>query len=191
MDESNEGNDPVFERARAGDEAAIGDVISRHLPHLVTYVRLRTGQKLRDRESISDLVQSACREVLTDLPERSAPTSEDLRARLFQAAQRKVVDRARYWKAERRDRDREERLGDASLAPPHRDATPSQYLMAEEELERFERALAALSEDHREVVLLARVVGLGHAEIALVMNRTAEATRSLLARALTELTEHF
>ncbi len=45
-------------------------------------------------------------------------------------------------------------------------------------------ALAALPEDHREVITLARLVHLPHRVIAEVMERTEEATRKLLARAM-------
>ena len=44
-----------------------------------------------------------------------------------------------------------------------------------------------LPDDQREVILLARVVGLPHAIVAQEMGRTPAATRTLLSRALARL----
>jgi RNA polymerase sigma-70 factor, ECF subfamily len=59
--------------------------------------------------------------------------------------------------------------------------------VAAEELGRLEAAFARLDADYREVIVLARVVGLSHAEIAARMGRTESATWNLLARALAKL----
>ena len=65
--------------------------------------------------------------------------------------------------------------------------TPSRDAAAREELARAEAALARLSEEHREVIVLARIVGLSHAQIAEKLGTTEVATRSLLHRALARL----
>jgi RNA polymerase sigma-70 factor (ECF subfamily) len=59
--------------------------------------------------------------------------------------------------------------------------------MAREELATLERALAELPEDYRQVILLTRVMNLGHATVAEQMGRSETATRSLLHRALARL----
>lgn len=59
--------------------------------------------------------------------------------------------------------------------------------MAREELAALEKALGELPEDYREVILLARVMGLDHASVAAQMGRSETATRSLLHRALARL----
>ena len=68
-------------------------------------------------------------------------------------------------------------------------ATPSKELMGKEELERFETAFARMPEHQQQVILLSRVVGLSHKEIAETMERTESSTRNLLYRALAELAE--
>jgi RNA polymerase sigma-70 factor (ECF subfamily) len=65
--------------------------------------------------------------------------------------------------------------------------TPSRHAIGREELERLERAFAALPDDYRSVIVLARVHGLSHAEIAGRLGRTEPATRTLLSRALARL----
>lgn len=47
-----------------GDAEALEEFVTRHLPHLHAYVRLRMGPQLRLREATADVVQSVCREVL-------------------------------------------------------------------------------------------------------------------------------
>ena len=41
-------------------------LLEEHLPRLRAFIRLRTNQAIRARESCSDLVQSVCREVLEE-----------------------------------------------------------------------------------------------------------------------------
>ena len=178
------------------DSDAMGQTIADCLPQLIAYVRVHTGRELQAKESISDLVQSACREVLRAPPADALTNPDRLRAWLFQAAKQKILEKARYWRAAKRDPQREAAF---SLSEDDRKAlerayaafgTPSGGLRARDEIERLESALAELPEDYREVILLARIVGLPHADIAEAMGRSPEATRKLLARALTELTRH-
>ena len=51
-------------------------------------------------------------------------------------------------------------------------------------MQRLERAFAQLSDEHREVITLAKLVGLPHRDIAARMGRTEAASRVLLHRAL-------
>src|SRR5688500_18947507 len=57
----------MVEAAAGGDEAAAGRLLAEHLGGLRSFIRLRMGKALRERESCSDIAQSVCREVLWDL----------------------------------------------------------------------------------------------------------------------------
>ena len=59
--------------------------------------------------------------------------------------------------------------------------------MAKEELARLEAALTRLSGEHREVIVLARIVGLSPAQIGAQLGKSEGATRILLHRALARL----
>lgn len=112
------------------------------------------------------------------------------RAWLFTKALRKVQDRARYYKAQKRDAvleiDRSEE--DSSCHTYYADLlTPSRIAMGREELRRFEVAVGELPEEYREVISLVRIAGLSHREAALQMQRTEDSVRGLLRRALTQL----
>jgi len=204
--EGGEGDQPRLERlveeARGGDRQAIDALMSQHLDGLTSFVRLRLGDGLRRRETSLDLVQSVCREVLGDLDRFEYRGASSFRNWLYKRAETKIHGKARFWGREKRDMQREQRLSDltprgASAAELDQDerllaqlasfSSPSHQATAREELERVETAFASLAEDQREVILLARVVGLPHAEVAREMGRTPAATRTLLSRALARL----
>ncbi len=61
--------------------------------------------------------------------------------------------------------------------------------MLRETIDLIERAFEELPDDHRQVILLARLVGLSRKEIADEMGRSEVAVRNLLSRALSQLAE--
>lgn len=177
-----------FDAFRGGDERALERLIGAHLPGLRAFVRLRLGPTLRAKESGSDLVQSVCREVLQHMDRFQHHGEGAFRAWLYTTALRKISNRAEFYAAAKRDTGREQHASD--LGGVYRTlATPSQHAMGREALERIEAALDTLSEDHREVIVLTRVVGLTRAEVAERMQRSEASVRSLLTRALAELAE--
>jgi RNA polymerase sigma-70 factor (ECF subfamily) len=187
--------DALVGRALAGEGGALPRLIEHCLPGLRAWIRLQTGEALRAKESASDLAQSVCLELLQDLSSFEYRGEAAFRQWLYRAAERKIRDRARYWQAERRDVAREQRpraedeRADELLDCYATFCTPSRVAVAREELARIETAFAALSPEHREVILLARMLGLPHAEIAQRMHRSEGAVRVLLFRALAELAE--
>ncbi len=182
----------LVDRTTQGDAAAIETLLERHLPGLLAYVRLHAGEFLRRKEASQDLVQSVCREVLASVDRFEHRGEPAFRAWLFAKALGKIRDRQRYWLAARRDARRERDLpegtnavGRAAVQPAF--ASPSEVAIGEEEMRRLEDAFRELPEDYRQVITLARIVGLPHAEIAPQMGRSAAATRVLLYRALARL----
>ena len=75
--------------------------------------------------------------------------------------------------------------------PSAGDPTPSRAIRREERFDRLETAFDGLSPDHREVLRLSRLQGLSFTEIAERMNRSPDAVRKLLGRALDELRRSF
>ena len=185
-------------RARALDSEAVDELVHAHLDELRAFVRFQVDPRLRVRESVSDIVQSACREVLEDLPAFDDRGSGSFRAWLFTATLNKAREKGRRHRAQKRDlcRDRpvEDLAGgvDRSRGDVYRsllslDASPSEHAIARERLELLERAMDKLAPDERDVLLLSRVVGLTHREIAPRLGRTERAVRSLVTRASVRL----
>lgn len=184
--------DDLLRDASHGDPDALEALFQRHLPGVLAFVRASAGAGLLAREESLDLVQSACREVLRDRPSGGWDDEAGFRRWLYLAAERKILDRARYHGREKRGAGRagvslsEVELG--ALSQGWADlATPSANAIGREEVERLEGALERLSEADRRVILLARIVGLPHAAIAEELGTTEANARSALRRALARL----
>lgn len=181
----------LFDRATTGDPEALEALLERYLPQLHAFVHARLGPRLRARESTVDVVQSVCRQLLANRSLFDFRGEERFRAWLFRSALNKLREKHRRLKAERRSPGREERWHEdlaprelAVLAAPH---TPSEVAVGRETAAAVAAALDALSEEHREVITLARLVELPHRVIAELMDRSEDAVRQLLGRALLRL----
>jgi RNA polymerase sigma-70 factor (ECF subfamily) len=179
----------LIESAQRGDATALDALLGRYLPGLRAFVRLRAGPTVRAHESASDIAQSVCREVLQNLSTFKYGGETGFKHWLYATALRKLQKRDEHWRAQKREAARV--VGDEqALLDAYRNvSSPSRRAMAKEELARIEKAFDELGDDEREVITLARVVGLPHKEIAEAMGRTEGATRVLLHRALAKLAE--
>ncbi|MCK6445713.1 MAG: sigma-70 family RNA polymerase sigma factor [Planctomycetes bacterium] len=193
----NSSNEDRVRRASQGDVGAIDELLAQHLDGLRRYVRKHASPMVLARESSSDLVQSVCREVLRDLPKFEYRGEAAFRAWLFQTALRKLLDRHRFYRAEKRHPAHELAAADmsglsraelAGLASSL--GSPSGVAAHGEELERLDRALARLSDDDRALVRAVFVDGLSHADIAARLGISESASRKQLSRALARLSKH-
>ncbi len=171
---------------------ALDALIEEHLPSLNAYVRVRTGAKLGTKESISDLVQSTCREVLRTADKVPNVDEAGFKYWLFTMAERKILNKVRHWEAGKRDQGRE--AGGMSVVEGQRLMqsyggfhSPSHGAVLSDEIERVEGSMHKLPEDYREVIVLHHLVGLPHKEIAVAMDRSETAVRQLLSKALARL----
>jgi RNA polymerase sigma-70 factor, ECF subfamily len=183
------GDAHLFERATAGDADAMDQLLAQHLPQLHAFVRVRLGGAVRARESSMDVVQSVCRELLAAPGAFSFQGEERFRAWLFTAALNKIRDKQRFHGRDRRALGREQELVEDDAAWRHAASllTPSVDAIGGETARALAAAMAALAEEHREVITMARIVGLPHAVIAEAMGRSEQAVRQLLVRALLKL----
>lgn len=192
----------LAEALARGDGEALEALLHRHLPELRAFVRLRAGGLIRARESSSDIVQSVCREVLENVERFRYPSDAAFKQWLFKTALRKLTDRRDFYLAEKRDVLREvpidgahgggdgDGLAASRLLDTYRRFTaPGHRALVRDEIARVEAAFDELTEDEREVVTLAHLVGLSRAEIAEEMGRTPGAVRVLLHRALAKVVD--
>ncbi len=183
----------LAQEAARGDARAFESLLQCHMTDLQAFVRLRTGPMIRARESCSDIVQSVCREILEHADGFCHPREEAFKRWLFTTAQRKILQRQRYYKAEKRDEAREvllgdeEHIGSMSLGCHSSTGTPIRHAQAREEVQRIEASLEGLPDDYREVIWLAHVAGLGRKEIGEAMGRSEGAVRVLLHRAVARI----
>ena len=182
----------LVRRLADGDASAANALLERHMPGLRAWVRLNSGGVIQAQETPSDLCQSVCLEILANLDRFQYAGEGAFRVWLYTTASRKIKNRYKYWLAQKRDVHRQTPLEPATPSDDDADllhsyasiCTPSQDALAREEVGRIERAFATLSEDHRQVILLARIANLPHAEVAEQMGRSEGAVRALLFRAI-------
>lgn len=184
----------LVDRASRGDGVAVERLLELHLPGLEAYARAQVGRLVGERESASDLVQSACREVLEHIDRYRYDGEDGFKRWLYATVLRKIQDRHRYYKAEKRDAGREVRIDGGSASAPIEQlfagatsATPSRAASLRDEYARVERVLGGLPERHREAIRLAYLEELPHREIAARMGISEANARMLLSRALARL----
>jgi len=186
----------LSEAAAAGDRGALDALLEHFLPELRAFVRLRSSPMIRDQESSSDLVQSVCRELLENAERFRYADATAFKAWLFTSALRKIHNRNEYYLALKRDVGRNQ----AAEAPPDDTAadrrllevyqsfsTPSRRASLREEMERVEAAFDVLTDEQREVVVMAHLLGHSRAEIAEKLGKSEGAVRVILHRALARL----
>tara|TARA_R110002072_G_scaffold25443_6_gene85224 strand:+ start:186855 stop:187436 length:582 start_codon:yes stop_codon:yes gene_type:complete len=180
--------------ARAGDLAAMDRLLANHVPAIRAIVRLKAGPGLLGSESVSDLAQSVCREVLESLETFRERGDDGFRRWLHTLALRKLYDRQRRMLAAQRDVRREVAIDDAPSAwnaACRAFATPSQEAIGREAQQRVDAAFAQLDGEQQDVVTWVRFLGLSHAEVAQRLGKSETATRKILSRAILKLADAF
>ncbi len=165
------------------------------LPGLRAYVAQRAGHHLLEQESIDDIVQSACREALSqaDRLEKEDKQVEGSRAWLYWHATRKIIDKARQRQRKKRDPCRLESVSQESKRIAVDDLYrttmgPENRAIQREDLRRLDQAIEMLPEQYSLVIRLAYYEGLTREEIAQLMGRpSSDAAQSLLNRAIAKL----
>jgi RNA polymerase sigma-70 factor (ECF subfamily) len=175
----------IIRRAQEGDEDARDELFRRHYANLHAWVRLKQSDAGRRFESSADVVQSVFRVVLADLSRFEYRGANSFRNWLFQYALFRLRDRDRFCRAQRRDIGRQEAEPLSNLYGTI--CTASQVVDARQRVQQFEAAFAQLSPNDREIILLARIHGMPHAEVAERIGVSVAAARQALSRALVRL----
>lgn len=184
----------ILSRAQHGDEQAFGELVEAFWRRLELLVRYRLGPEARRGGDLDDILQETFIEAFKLLPCFSWTRHGCLFRWLGAIAEHKVQRAVRA----RVRRGREVSLSQPSPSsargrpievkwPLAHEASPSQQVLDDEMTERVERALACLSPDRREAVVLAYLYGMKIKEIAERMGRSPQAVALLVFRALRQL----
>lgn len=163
----------LMEEVRAGDLDAFRLLYDRHQRGVFTFLLRYLGY----RQLAEDLLQETFLRVFTHR-ERYRPTAR-FKTWLFTIARNLAIDQLRR-QGGRQEIESRESL--ELVADPG--ATPLQRAEAQELGERLRSAVMRLPPSQREVLLLSRVAGLNHEEIAELTGASPEAVRVTLHRAL-------
>lgn len=186
----------LLQRASHGDAVAVDALLERHLTGLRVYVKRNISPGLLAKESSSDVVQSVCREVLQHVDQFEYQGEAAFRNWLYQAALRKIIDRQRYYKAEKRDAGREVAPVTSTTMSAAEFAllassiqTPSRDAMMHEEVARLERGFNKLAPADQHIIRLVYIEGHTHAQVAEALGINEINSRKMLSRALARLSK--
>jgi RNA polymerase sigma-70 factor (ECF subfamily) len=188
-------HDPLADRVKAGDPAALAKFLEERRPALRAFVIRRLGTVLRGKLEPDDVLQDLAIKALRDLPQ--AGEMKDPFSWLCHLAEQCIVDGHRRFAADKRKATREVpgniRVGEASqdlvalLTASF--TSPSQAVVRDERQRRLNEAIGGLADDQREALKLRYVDGLATKEVAERLNKSDVATRVLLSRLVQKLQE--
>lgn len=186
----------LLQLARQGDKQALNRLCALFGPRLAAVVRMRLGSRLRAKMETMDVVQDALLAALPHLEVKQFESGGALFHWLTKLLENRIRDMADHYAAGKRDAARERPLetpaagGDTAYGPLANMATwgtPSQVVSGREEIERLEAAVDKLPDDQREALILVRYEGMSMAEAGAVMERSPDAVRMLVSRAIVKL----
>lgn len=189
-----------LERARGGDQSAVGALFEGHRVRLERLVSLRLDRRLRGRVDEADVVQDtfleAARRIQEYLERPVMPFFLWLR---FIANQRLQALCREHLGVRKRDVRREIPIDQGPYPEASSEAlaaqlvgkltTPSQAAVRTEMKAHLSHALESMDEADREVIALRHFEELGHAEVALVLGIDESAASKRYIRALKRLKE--
>lgn len=187
-------------QARSGDESARERLCGIYGERVRRIVRLRMGAELRSKLESMDIVQNTLMSAVSDLDNFTYSSEGDFLRWLCAIVENQIRGSLDYFHAAKRDMRKEvplERRASHARRPslralqPVYETTPSMILAKTEELDKLESAMDQLRPEYRQVIMMARIEGLPHREIAIHMGKSPEAVGMMLSRALLALTKAF
>jgi RNA polymerase sigma-70 factor (ECF subfamily) len=180
-----------------GDQPAIDQLCRVYGERIRRIIRFRLDAKLRPKLDSVDLVQDALILALGGLKEFTYRNEGDFLRWLSRIAENRLHDIQKKFHADKRDIRKEisfKQEGSSTdgcfhgAAEPIGTTTPSVIMRKKEALDRLEKALDTLKPEYKEVIVLKKIEGLSHAEIAERLNKSTSSVPMLLFRAMAALT---
>jgi len=164
---------------------------AQHLPRVRAFVKRRLRPELARLESPSDIVQSACRELLSDLDREAVLRGgiAALRWRVLRRALRKIIQKHRFHAAHKRNRGRTLLAGSAVDAVIESATDPLSRLVEGERAERLARAMQRLPERYQRIIEWVHFDRVSHAEVGRRIGKSEDACKMMLSRAMAKLAE--
>lgn len=188
--ESDAVNRELIERARVGDQAALGELLEKYRRYLWGLADKMLDDRAAARIDASDIVQQTCLSVHKQITEFEGNDDAQFAAWLRQIHERNIRNAARnLLHAGKRAIDREKRVSDAE-AYAARQTTASQHAVRSEESARLAQAIAQLPQDEQEALRRRYLDGESMVEIATGMGLTKDALVWLMKRAMASLRQH-
>ncbi len=171
----------LWRRAKAGDQAAFSELFSIHTERLLVFIAARLGGRLRTRIEPQDVLQDAYAAAWQGFSKFDYSDDGAFLRWMCRIIDHRLRDANDYFTAAKRQ---------VQEYPQSTPTGPVTALARAENRERLQAAIAQLSDEHREVILLRYFQGISTEEAGERMQRSAGAIRNLLSRALVELGKH-
>ena len=181
----------LIQRVKAGDQDAFTSLFDRYYRRLAVLIHYKLSDKLRGTMEVDDLLQETFLRAFRDIEHFSYRAPGSFLRWLASIADHVVIDAART----------QGRLRRAGMPVRFRSAsnpggpepldtkTPSRILAQQEAIDGLLARLDALTDEYRQVILMAKMEGLSTQEMSQRLGRTREATSLLLHRALKRFKE--
>ena len=183
-----------------GDESALNQLCRIYGARVHWIIRLRMGRELRSKFESMDLVQDTLIHALGRLENFTYNNEGDFVRWLSTIAENVIRGSLKKLHTDKRDIHREVPLvghrpnnsGRFATTPGPIDATtPSVIMSRREELAELERAIDQLKPEYREIIILTKIEGLSYKEISERLDKSHDAVRKLVSRAILALADIF
>jgi RNA polymerase sigma-70 factor (ECF subfamily) len=173
----------LLRRAKGGDRAALDSLMTRYLPRLRAWASGRLPMHARNLLDTGDLVQETLLRTLERLDQVEVRGTGGFQAYVRSAVLNRIRDQIRW--ANRRPGSEE-----VQAILPDPGPSPIELAIGSELVDRYERALATLSEEEQQLLHLKIELDYDYEEIAAMTERPSrDAARMAVTRALRRLAE--
>ena len=173
----------LLERAKGGDREALELLFTRHIPSLRRWASGRLPRWTRDIAETEDLVQETVLQVFKRVEAFEPRGDGALQAYLRQALMNRIRNEFRH-------KGRRPSFEDLDDQAPGDHTSPLEAAIRQQQLDRYDAALARLSEQDRDLIVARVEVGLTYEEMAEALGKPSwNAARMATARALLRLAE--
>lgn len=188
--------DPLVERIRGHDAAALAAYMDARKPALMTFIEHRLGAALRGKLEPADVYQELAIKAIRELPNTEFGDREPFNW-LCHLGEQCIVDGHRHFAAGKRSTGKEQ-PGNVVMGEGSQDfiallaasvTSPTQAVVRNERTKRLLDALATLPAEHREAIHLRYGQGLSTKDVAKKIGKSDVATRVLLSRVVQKLQE--
>ena len=185
----------LLEKARLGDQDALGTLIDRYRPYLMKLAYHEGDSHLQAKEGDSDIVQNTCVKALQTFEQFQGKTSNAMRGWLRRILIMQLRDARDRYRTDKRNVQAEVSIqgmnssdsGNAKLADVQ--LPPREMLIKEEERVILETAMQQLPELDRMIIELRQKEGRAFPDIARMLNVTEKTAQKRWARAVRSLQE--
>jgi RNA polymerase sigma-70 factor (ECF subfamily) len=183
----------LLRAARAGSQVALGQLLEHYRPYLLQIANTHLRESLQSKLGGSDLVQDTFLSAHRIFARFAGASPGEFQGWLMAILQYQMAANTRhYLRTDKRRIDRErslDGLNHAAEAFVADDPSPSSIVNREEEAAQVQRALEALPEHYRQIVVWRQWEKLSFDEIALRLGRRVDAARMIWWRAVKKLAE--